>query len=314
MRREAGHTVQTTLKSAISLEGVGLHSGKRCRMVVRPASVEHGIWFRRVDVEPRKALIPAQYHVVEQTPLCTRLVNDHGTSVSTVEHIMAALAGCGVHNALLDVDGPEIPVRDGSSAEFVKAFLSKGFTRQTAPVRAIEILGPVTARRGEAWARLSPSSTLNISFEIDFADSAIGQQALSLNMANGSFVRELCDSRTFCRNADIHAMRAQGLALGGSVENAVVVDGADVLTPGGLRHEDEAVRHKMLDALGDLALAGCPILGHYEGHRAGHSLTNELLRRLFAAPQSYRLVTCSPAMSARLPGVGVHLEDLPEAC
>jgi UDP-3-O-[3-hydroxymyristoyl] N-acetylglucosamine deacetylase len=157
---------------------------------------------------------------------------------------------------------------------------------------------------------LSPATTLQISFEIDFADAAIGRQTKTLSMANGTFVRELCDSRTFCRQADVDAMRANGLALGGTLMNAVVVDGTQVLSPGGLRHSDEAVRHKMLDALGDLATAGAPILGRYTGVRAGHGLTNKLLTALFDQPDAWRWVTCDVATAARLPGVGVKPADL----
>jgi UDP-3-O-[3-hydroxymyristoyl] N-acetylglucosamine deacetylase len=163
---------------------------------------------------------------------------------------------------------------------------------------------------GNAMARLSPATSLQIEFSIDFDDAAIGQQTKTLNMANGTFVRELCSSRTFCRKSDVDAMHAAGLGLGGSLENAVVVQGADVLTPGGLRHPDEAVRHKMLDALGDLYTAGAPILGRYTGNRAGHALTNKLLRAVFDQPQAWRWVTCDAATAARLPGVGVRLADL----
>lgn len=304
------HT-QQTVKSALRFDGVGLHSGRPVRMVIHPAAAEHGIWFRRSDVHLGDALIPARWDAVRQSPLCTFLENPAGVSVSTVEHVMAALAGCGVHNALIDVDGPEVPILDGSSAAFVRAILSRGLRRQDAPVRVIRVLEPVEVRRGEAWARLDPAEALTIDFRIQFDDAAIGAQRKTLTMSNGSFVRELCDSRTFCRQADVEAMRAQGRALGGTLENAVVVDGDRILTPGGLRHRDEAVRHKMLDALGDLALAGAPLLGAYTGHRAGHALTNDLLRALFARPAAFRMEVCDPAMAARLPGVDIHMDDIP---
>ncbi|MGH1455025.1 MAG: UDP-3-O-acyl-N-acetylglucosamine deacetylase [Paracoccaceae bacterium] len=304
--------MQTTIKSAVTFQGVGLHSGAPVRMVVRPASVEHGIWFRRTDVIFKDNLVPARWDVVNQSPLCTKIQNESGISVSTIEHIMAALMGCGIHNALIELDGPEVPILDGSSQQFVRALLARGLRVQNAPVRAIEVLKPVEVRRGDAVARLEPSRELQIDFRIEFADAAIGAQAKVLNMANGSFVRELCDSRTFCRKADVDAMHEQGLALGGTMENAVVVDGDRVLSPGGLRHADEAVRHKMLDALGDLALAGAPILGRYSGERAGHALTNDLLRCLFADPEAFRMVICDAATSARLPGAGVHMGEIPE--
>ncbi|SDO44263.1 UDP-3-O-[3-hydroxymyristoyl] N-acetylglucosamine deacetylase [Lutimaribacter pacificus] len=302
--------MQTTLITSVTFDGVGLHSGKPARMILRPAPVNHGIVFRRTDVTQGDARIPARWDRVNQSPLCTLLENADGVSVSTVEHIMAALTGCGVHNVLVEIDGPEVPILDGSASEFVLRILNHGLRKQDAPVRAIEVLAPVEVRRGDAWARLEPAAALTIDFHIDFADRAIGVQHKVLNMANGSFVRELCDSRTFCRKADVDAMRSNGLALGGTLENAVVVDGDRVLSPGGLRHADEAVRHKMLDALGDLALAGAPLFAAYTGHRAGHALTNDLLRALFARRDAWRMVTCDAAMAARLPGAGVHLGEL----
>lgn len=301
--------MQTTLKSSISFSGTGLHTGRRVRMTVHPASAEYGIWFRRTDLDGAQALIPARWDAVVPSRLCTRLANG-AAEVSTVEHLMAALAGCGIHNALIEIDGPEVPVLDGSAAPFVEAFLARGLRRLAAPARALRILEHVEIADGDARASLAPADTLEIDFEIDFGDSAIGHQHKRLNMANGAFVRELCDSRTFCRSADVTAMRANGLALGGTLRNAVVVEGDRVLSPGGFRHADEAVRHKMLDALGDLALAGAPILGRYRAERAGHALTNRLLRALFARPGAFRLVTCTAAEAARLPGSGVDMTDL----
>ena len=292
--------------------GTGLHTGRAVRMVVHPASAEYGIWFRRTDVTDLDNIIPARWDAVSDTQLCTRISNEAGVSVSTVEHIMAALSGCGIQNALIEIDGPEVPLLDGSSAQFVTAFLARGLQRLSAPVRAIEILKPVTVRKGDAVATLEPAAGLTIDFEIDFLDAAIGHQEKSLNMANGTFVHELCDSRTFCRQADIDAMRERGLIVGGSVTSAVVVDGDKVMTPGGMRHRDEPVRHKMLDALGDLALAGAPILGHYTGTKAGHAMTNLLLRALFADPTAYRLVECDADLVARLPGAGLSRSDTPQ--
>jgi len=304
--------VQTTINTPIAFDGVGLHSGKPARLVIRPAPAGHGIVFRRVDCALGTSDIPALWDRVNQSPLCTRLENEHGATISTVEHIMAALMGCGVHNALVTVDGPEVPILDGSSVAFVRGILSAGFRRLDRPVRALRVLKTVEVRRGDAWARLTPQDTLTIDFEIDFQDAAIGVQRKTLNMANGSFVRELSSSRTFCRKADVDAMRAKGFALGGTLDNAVVVDGADILSPGGLRYSDEAVRHKMLDALGDLALAGAPIMARYEGSRAGHALTNDLLRALFAMPGALEWMECNAAEAARLPGAGVHRGEIPQ--
>ena len=305
--------MQTTIKSAVVFTGTGLHTGKTVRVSVQPASAEYGIWFRRTDVDGLDPLIPARWDAVNRSPLCTKLENPAGLSVSTVEHLMAALAGCGIHNALIEIDGPEVPILDGSALPFVRGFMQRGVRSLAVPVRAFEMLETVSVSEGDARATLSPAQSLHIDFEIDFVDAAIGQQALSLEMNNGTFARELSDCRTFCRQADVDAMQANGLALGGtSGENAVVFDGEKVLSPGGLRRDNEPVRHKMLDALGDLALAGAPILGRYTGIRAGHSLTNTLLRKVFATPGAFRLVTCDAAMAARLPGSGLVWGEIPQ--
>jgi UDP-3-O-[3-hydroxymyristoyl] N-acetylglucosamine deacetylase len=306
-----GH-VQTTLASAATFSGVGLHSGEEAKLTIRPAGPGFGLVFRRMDAPLGEGDIPALWHNVVQSPLCTRLVNEYGVSVSTVEHLMAALVGCGVHNALIEVAGPEVPILDGSAQTFVRGILAKGLRKSDAPIRAVRVCKPVEVRRGAAIARLVPHETLLIEFSIEFEDEAIGSQKKILNMSNGSFIRELSTSRTFCRQADVDAMLANGLALGGRPgENAVVFDGDTVVSPGGLRHADEPVRHKMLDALGDLGLAGMPILGHYQGARAGHALTNDLLRALFADPNAFEVVECTPDMTDRLPGAGVHPGEIP---
>lgn len=287
-------------------------------MTVHPAGVGHGLWFRRIDLMSQgaagDAMVPARYDAVVPSRLCTVVANRAGVQVSTIEHLMAALSGMGVHNALIDIDGPEVPILDGSAVPFVAGLMEAGLVAQEAPLRAIRILAPVEVREGDAIARLEPADMLEIDFRIDFADPAIGRQSKRMSMANGAFVRELSDSRTFCRVADVQAMRAQGLALGGTYKNAVVFDGDRVLSPGGLRHRDEPVRHKMLDALGDLALAGGPILGRYTGTRAGHALTNRLLRTLFATPGAFAWVECEQPMGRKLPGVGVVPADLPRPC
>ena len=303
--------MQHTLKTAAVFTGLGLHSGAPVTMTVRAAPADHGIWFRRSDVTDADARVPARWDAVVPSGLCTLLANAAGTTVSTVEHVMAALAGCAIQNAEIEIDGPEVPILDGSAALFVEGFLSAGIVELNTPVRAIRVLRMVEVRDGDAVARLEPSDMLEIDFRIDFAEAAIGVQSKKLNMANGAFVRELSDSRTFCLNADVIAMRARGLALGGTLENAVVFEGDQVLSPGGLRHADEPVRHKMLDALGDLALAGAPILGRYTGVRAGHAMTNRLLRALFATPGAWMEQDCEGLAGGKLPGVGVHRGDLP---
>jgi UDP-3-O-[3-hydroxymyristoyl] N-acetylglucosamine deacetylase len=302
--------VQTTLSTSLTFSDIGLHSGASVTLRIHPAAADHGIWIKRTDITIGDPLIAARWDNVEQTHLCTKLVNDLGCEVSTVEHVMAALAGCGVHNALIEVDGPEFPILDGSAVPFVRAILGAGVVALGVPVRAIRILAPVEFKTDQGWARFEPSDAPEMQFAIDFADRAIGKQSKSLNLSNGSFVRELCDSRTFCRNSDVETLRANGLALGGTLENAVVVDGDQILSPGGLRHADEAVRHKMLDALGDMALAGAPIIGRYVGHRAGHALTNSLLRAMFANSKCFEVVTCDHDTAALLPGAGAHLDEV----
>jgi UDP-3-O-[3-hydroxymyristoyl] N-acetylglucosamine deacetylase len=218
-----------------------------------------------------------------------------------------------VTHAIIEIDGPEVPIMDGSALRFVQAILRAGLRNLGGAGRAIRILAPVREVQGDASAEIAPAPMLSIDFEIDFPDAAIGRQARALALVNGAFVHELSDCRTFCRHADIEAMRAAGLALGGSLDNAVVVEGDRVLNPGGFRRADECVRHKMLDAVGDLALAGAPILGAYRGVRAGHGLTNRLLRRLFATEGAWEEVHLDAETARRLPGAGLGGADLRRA-
>ncbi|WP_166416111.1 UDP-3-O-acyl-N-acetylglucosamine deacetylase [Cochlodiniinecator piscidefendens] len=281
--------LQKTVSSAIRLKGVGLHSGQPADVVIAPAKENSGIVFERADVEPGTGIVQANWANVKTSPLTTILVNDLGVSVSSVEHLLAALAGCDVDNARISITGPEVPIMEGSAAPFVRAILGAGSRIQNSAKRVIRVLQAVEVSTEIASARLEPNDGLEIGFSIEFEDAAIGKQSKMLNMANGNFVRELADSRTFCRQADLDAMRKNGLALGGTLENIVVVDGEEVISPNGLRHNDEAVRHKMLDALGDLSLAGHSLRGRYIGRRGGHALTHNLLRALFANPQNYQI-------------------------
>lgn len=301
--------VQQTLSTVVELAGAGLHTGRPARLRLLPAPAGQGIRFRRADL-PGSPEVRALWDHVTDTRLSTVIGLEGGPSVATIEHLMAALAGLGVHNVTAVLDGPEVPILDGSSRDFALAILRAGRRGQGEPVQAVRVLRPVEIRQGEAWARLEPAAGFEIVFSIDFDIAAIGRQSLRLDMANGTFVRELADARTFCRLSDVEAMRANGLALGGSTDNAVVFDDARVLTPGGLRHGDEPVRHKMLDALGDLALAGGPLIGRYTGHRAGHALTNALLCKAFAEPGALVAEPCDGPLSRRLPGVGVEVADL----
>ncbi len=310
-QQASGALLQTTLRKPATFSGTGLHSGQPVRMTVLPAPADHGIWFKRLDFAGGDPMIPAHWEAVVPSRLCTLIRNRAGAEVSTIEHLMAALAGCGVHNALVVIEGSEVPILDGSSVDFVDGLMRAGIHRLRAAVRALVIKKTVTVTEDLAWARLEPADNFEMDFHIDFEDRAIGRQDKRLKLTNGAFVRELSDSRTFCRQADVDAMRAAGLALGGTYENAVVVNGEQVLSPGGLRHADEAVRHKMLDAVGDLALAGPPLIGRYTGHRAGHALTNRLLRALFVDPDAWTITTCGTELAGRLNGVGVAREELP---
>lgn len=301
--------MQRTLNTELRFEGTGLHSGALVRMVIRPAAADTGIVFVRTD--QNNALIAARWDRVTPSRLCTQLSNETGVTVSTVEHVMAALAGCGVHNALVSVDGPELPILDGSAAPYVAAILDAGLAETPEPLKAWVIEQPVIVREGDAWAKLEPHDGFRMSFRIDFADTIIGQQQISLDMANGAFVRELCDSRTFCRFSDVEAMRAQGLALGGTLSNALVADGDDYLTPGGPRRADEPVRHKMLDAIGDLALAGAPLVGKFSAHKGGHAMTNKLLRAAFARKGALALRKLADEQTRKLPGIGISHADMP---
>lgn len=282
--------MQSTLSRSLSFAGIGLHGGLPARLTIRPAPAGFGIWFCRIDVADRDQMIPASWDAVSETTLCTKLANEAGVSVSTVEHVMAALAAAGIDNALLDVDGPEIPILDGSAQLFIDAILSAGLAAVDAPRRAIEILSPIVVETKTARASLSPARRFEAAFEIDFHETAIGRQRYEMAVTPANFTRELADCRTFCRRAEIDQLRAAGLAQGGNLGNAVVIDGDRVVNPGGLRRADEPVRHKLLDAIGDLALAGAPIIGRFESERGGHALTNALLHRLFDRPDAWRWV------------------------
>jgi len=288
---DASSTRQHTLKSSIGCVGAGLHTGRRTRLTLLPAAPDTGIVFRRTDLGVD---IPARYDFVSDTRLCTRLSlpDQSEASVGTVEHVVAALVGCGIDNAVVALDGPEVPVLDGSSAPFVFLIDCAGRNRQDAPRQAIEILRRVRVENGEAFAELRPGGqALDLALSIDFTAKAIGRQALSLSLTGEGFRGTLADARTFTMLEEIEALQASGLAQGGSLDNAVVVDGARVLNPGGLRSADEFVRHKMLDAVGDLALAGAAIHGRFVTHRGGHALNNRVLRKLFSDDRAWRMVS-----------------------
>ncbi|MCW3477618.1 UDP-3-O-acyl-N-acetylglucosamine deacetylase [Limobrevibacterium gyesilva] len=285
---------QRTLKASIDCVGVGVHSGRKTTLTLQPAPVGSGIVFRRTDLNID---IPARFDHVDDTRLCTVLAlpGRPEARVGTVEHVMAALAGCGVTNAVVTVDGPEVPILDGSAASFVFLIDCAGIVTQDAPAPTIEVLRTVRVTQGHgenaAFAELRPAPFgLDMAMSIAFDAAAIGRQALSLRVSPETFRADLARARTFTLAQEVAALQAAGLALGGSLDNAVVVDNARVLNPGGLRVADEFVRHKMLDAVGDLALAGAALRGRLVAHRSGHALNNQLLRALFADDANWRLV------------------------
>ena len=285
---------QHTLKASIGCVGVGLHSGQRVTLTLHPAGVDHGIVFRRTDLGVD---IPARFDHVVETRLATVLGEPGGASIGTVEHVVAALAGCGIDNALVELDGPEPPILDGSAAPFVFLLECAGRTEQSASRAMIEVRRTVRVSDGDAFVELRPdpgSDGLEMALSIDFTAVAIGRQALSLRLSPESFRNELARARTFAMAEEIEQLRAAGLAQGGSLENAVVVEQARVLNPAGLRMPDEFARHKLLDAVGDLALAGAPLCGRFVAHRSGHTLNNRLLRALFADSSAWREIVTTP--------------------
>ncbi|MGE5505206.1 MAG: UDP-3-O-acyl-N-acetylglucosamine deacetylase [Actinomycetota bacterium] len=291
---------QRTLKTAIGCTGVGLHSGAKVTMVLHPAEPDTGICFRRVDIAGQGAIVPANWASVGDTRMNTCLKNDDGVVVGTVEHLMAALAGMQIDNCLIEINGPEVPVMDGSAAPFLFLIECAGVVEQSAPRRAIRVLKRVTVTDGDRMASLTPSSGFSLRFEIDFGAAAISRQEFFVSLTRGTFKSEVSRARTFGFEQEVAALRAHGLARGGSLDNAVVIDstGTKVLNDDGLRYGDEFVRHKILDAVGDLYLAGAPIIGHFHGIRSGHALNNRLLRELFADKTAWCLTTVAPGSAA----------------
>jgi UDP-3-O-[3-hydroxymyristoyl] N-acetylglucosamine deacetylase len=285
---------QTTLSRAITLTGVGVHKGQPSTVRILPARKNTGIVFKRIDLKGQVIdhTVKATYDAVFETTLCTQIKNAYSVVVSTIEHLMAAFAGTGVDNAIVEIDSDEVPIMDGSSKIFVEAILESGI----APIansskKAIRILKPIEVEDGDKKVSITPSKAFQVSFEINFSDAAIGHQERSISLTNGAFIQQLSKARTFGRRQDIDALRALGLAKGGSLDNAILVDGDKIINPEGLRYNDEFVRHKMLDAVGDLYLAGAPIIGHYTGKRSGHGMTNALLRSLFAQQDAWTYET-----------------------
>ena len=278
---------QQTIARTASLSGAGVHSGKPARLTVRPAEEGAGVRFVRTDVTDRDAVIPALVTKVTTTELGTNMSNEAGVSVATVEHFLAACSGLGVDNIIAELDGPELPILDGSSRPFVDLLTQAGLQQQGAPRRMLKILKPVEVRHGAKFVRLSPGKGFEMRVIIDFPTKAIGRQEIRFVMAPGAFARDVAWARTFGFVHQAERLHAMGKGLGASMDNTIVVEGDAILNPGGLQADDEFVRHKLLDVIGDLFLAGGPIEGLYEGEQPGHALNNQLLRAVFADATSF---------------------------
>jgi UDP-3-O-[3-hydroxymyristoyl] N-acetylglucosamine deacetylase len=282
---------QRTLKNIVRATGVGLHTGEKVYMTLRPAAPDTGIVFRRTDVKP-PVDIKADPYAVGDTRLSSCLEKD-GTRVSTVEHLMSALAGLGVDNAFVDLSGPEVPIMDGSAAPFVFLLQSAGISEQKALKKFIRVLKSVELRHGDKWVRFDPHNGFRLSLTIEYDHPVFeeSRQAVTVDFSTTSYIREVSRARTFGFMQDVEAMRSQGLALGGSLDNAIVMDEYRVLNSDGLRYNDEFVKHKVLDAIGDLYLLGHPLIGAFSGHKSGHALNNQLLRQLVEDCSAWEEVT-----------------------
>jgi UDP-3-O-[3-hydroxymyristoyl] N-acetylglucosamine deacetylase len=282
---------QRTLKNPVSVTGVGLHSGKKVTLGLRPAPVDTGIVFRRVDLKPVEEIC-ARAELVHDTRLST-CMEQNGVRVATIEHLMSALAGLGVDNAYIDLDSAEVPIMDGSSGTFIFLLQSAGIVEQSAAKKFIRVKKTVEVRHGDKWVRFEPYHGYKLTFTIDFAHPVFAgaKQHVVVDLGEESYVRDISRARTFGFMQDVEYMRSQGLALGGSLDNAIVMDDYRVLNADGLRFEDEFVKHKVLDAIGDLYLLGYPLIGAFSGHKSGHALNNALLREMLSDEQSWEFVT-----------------------
>ena len=280
-------TAQTTLRQPITCGGTGVHSGRGVTLTLRPASANRGVVFRRVDITDRDNIVAARWDKVADTQMCTVLRNAAGVRVSTVEHLMAALAGCGVDNVLVDVDGEELPIMDGSAQEFVEIISRAGIKNLTAPRRILHIDREVSVREKDKFISIVPHDMLSISCSVHFKESARASGQRVVDLVNGNFRELVASARTFGFRRDVETLRARGLALGGSLHNAVVLEGEEVLNPEGLRFDDEPVRHKILDCVGDLFLAGGHVRGYVRSERGGHEMNNRLLKAIFADPKNW---------------------------
>jgi UDP-3-O-[3-hydroxymyristoyl] N-acetylglucosamine deacetylase len=288
---------QHTVRNPVRFSGVGVHTGEQARVTLLPAPADFGVVFVRTDVRDRDNRIAVSGEAVCKTQLGTVITNLAGVTVSTIEHLMAALVMSGVDNVRVEIDGPEMPIMDGSSIDFIRGLDRVGLQPQGALRRFVEITDVVEVIEGDKRATLRPSDGFEVAFEIAFASKAIGRQAVDLKMDAEAFRRELADCRTFGFLHEVEALRAMGLARGGSMENVVVIDGDEIMNPEGLRRPDEFVRHKALDAIGDLFVLGAPMIGRFEGVLAGHALNNAVVRALLATPHAWRVRTLAPEMA-----------------
>ena len=294
--------MQSTIENEFSHVGTGVHLGRPVRITIKPAEVGHGIVFKRTDVDDHRSIIPANFKYLVVGELCTSLANSYGVKVMTVEHLLAAFSGVGVTNALIEIDNEEVPILDGSSDFFVKSILKAGVKEQDQSLTICRVTDSITVEEGSSWVRFEPADSLILSVTIDYPGTLIGRQQLSLHMSNGAFIQELSNCRTFCLNADVKKMVAKGLALGGSLKNAVVIDKFEIISPGGLRKDNEFVRHKMLDALGDLALSGIPIFGHFTSFCGGHNLNTKLVTKLFSSELYHEVCNLGHKEASKLLG------------
>ncbi len=305
---------QTTLLGPAVCAGVGLHTGERAKLVLKPAEANTGIVFVRTDVSDKNNVIPADGRLVTTTQLGTTLANADGVSVSTVEHLLAACAGLGLDNLIVEIDGPETPIMDGSSALYCRLMMHAGIKTLAQPRRRIKVLKTVEVRDGDKFARLTPSKNERDPFElrvrIDFSSAAIGEQECRFVLTPEAFVEDLAFARTFGFAQDVEKLQSMGLARGGSMDNAIVLDGDDILNPEGLRSQDEFVRHKILDAIGDLQLAGAPIVGVFEGDQPGHAINNKLVRALLADESAWAWETDTVEVARKRPLVGATRESV----
>lgn len=290
---------QRTLKKPVQATGVGLHTGEKVYLTLRPAPIDSGIVFRRVDLDPPVEL-RAEAHLVHDTRLSTCLVSDNGARVATIEHLMSAFAGLGIDNAIVDLTSAEVPIMDGSAGTFIFLLQSAGIEEQPAAKKFIRIKKAIEVRDGDKWVRFEPFNGYRLSFTINFAHPvfAATRQDVTIDLGEHSYIREISRARTFGFMQDVENMRAQGLALGGNLDNAIVMDEYRVINPDGLRFEDEFVKHKVLDAIGDLYLLGYSLIGAFSGYKSGHALNNALLRALLADEEAWEFVTFGKAEEA----------------